>query len=244
MRKISGSDEARKGFYDTPAYNYLLDPTVPSEMFASKTSKQGMVIIERKGSLDKYGNKIYDIFDWIGENSYPNPTDWFEEIMELGFHQLIERTAQFNLLSRESKYIAVHKRAGMQNAAQYYKERMGITGTPLCPVDDEKHLKPSKEFLKSYPDLCAGLLWNNIVDGDVVDGRLIERKLPSLSYYGYSALGGDKDISIPSMFFRFPIGKFCTWLIYTDSNSNAHEDALKALEALDESLKTIKIVSL
>lgn len=236
--------EEEGGFYGTPIWDFVLCPTASLGTF--KLSAQGMTDVSR-GYTNAEGKEIFDIFDWIGAGSYPNPTDWLLEVDKFGFHQLIERTFPFEKLTPESMYFAVHPRAGIKDVVPYYLNRLH-TDYPDCPQGHEQHVAPTEDWLKLAPDTCAGLLFNDLVGFSKWEsGRKVERIMPSFTYQGFSAPTeslADNENHFPAIFFKLPIGLIGNWLVYEDSAEKIHEDALKELEKLDEKLKRIQIVQL
>jgi len=236
------SDE-KGGFYGSPIYNFLLCPPQPINNLL--ISAQGMTCISR-GQTNSEGKEIFDVFDWIGASNYPNVADWVEEL-HFGFHQLVERTFPFEKLVPESCYFPVHPRAGIGDAAPYFVDRQEVKGVPVCPKGHEQHTNPSKEFLESHPAICTGLLWNDIIEGEKIEGRKVLRKMPSFTYEGFSApaesLAGN-DNHYPAFFMKIPIGRIGNWLVYEDTKQHTEQEALKELEKLDQRLKRVQIVQL
>jgi hypothetical protein len=236
--------EEKGGFYGTPIWDFVVCPTAPLGTF--EISAQGMTDVSRQ-CTNAEGKEIFDIWDWIGASNYPNPTDWLLEADKFGFHQLIERTFPFEKLTPESMYLAVHPRAGIKDIVPYYHNRIH-TDYPDCPQNHELHITPTEEWLNLMPDTCAGLFFNDLVEGNKLAGaREVERAMPSFNYQGFSApikSLEDSENHYPAIFFKLPIGRIGDWLVYEDSAEKTHEDALKELERLDKKLQRIQIVQL
>jgi hypothetical protein len=203
-----------------------------------------MQLISR-GCSNKEGKEIFDIWDWIGGGAYPNPSDWLLEVSHLGLHQLIERNARFDLLTVESYYIAIHARANIVDPYEFYENRRDGDDFPVCPYEYPAHLDLSVAFLEEK-QTCPSILFNDLIKGEpTTNGREVIRKMPSFSYKGYmSPLGALDPEHLPAAFFKAPIGAIGTFLVYEDPEQNEHVKALKALEALDEALSRVEIVSL
>jgi hypothetical protein len=236
--------------YGTPTWAFTLCPTRPlPDDF--KLSAQGMEFRPRLQGYDMNGNQvfehnkegkiIYDIWDWIGAHNYPNPLDWFLEVMELGFHQLIERTADFYKITSETKYYAVHARGYINSPIDLYKSSMRAD----CPKQIKDHDAPSDAFLAFSTDCCFGLLYGDVIEGtpDKKGERRILRTMPSFTYQAWAPEDPKREHTAAA-FFCLPFGRMGRWQIYKDEEKDTEKLALKALEALDAKLQNIKIVSL
>jgi len=230
------------GAYGSPIWNFLIDPTMTIEGLDVK--KLGMTLLSR-GCYDANGKEIYDIWDWIGSGAYPNPTDWLMEVAHFGLHQLIERTAQFGLLSRDSYYVAVHDRAGIVNPYELYHNRLEGNDFPICPYDYPQHVEKMVGWLE-LQETCPGILFNDLIKGELTGNKSREviRKNASFSYTGYMPPDTLDTEHVPAAFFKAPFGAVGQFLVYEDKVGNDHLETLKALEALDESMQNVQIVSI
>src|SRR5258708_5386340 len=73
---------------------YVVDP----EEFG--LSAIGIKIMKRPGA-----ETIYDVWDIVGQEYYPNVSDFVEEVKCLGLSRKIATTSRFDLLTRESKIV-------------------------------------------------------------------------------------------------------------------------------------------
>ena len=243
--------DAKDGkLYNTPTWAFALCPTRPlPEDF--KMAAQGMELRPRLQGYDmagqpvyehnKEGKEIYDIWDWIGAHNYPNPLDWFMEVMELGFHQLIERSTDFSKITAETKYYAVHVRAYISKPHELYMNAMRAD----CPKQIELHDRPTADFLASTIDCCFGLLYGDVLEGKATNGdkRKIMRTMPSFSYQAWAPEDPNREHTAAA-FFCIPFGRMGRWQIYRDDEPDTEKLALKALESLDARLQNIKIVQI
>lgn len=234
------------GFHNTPIWNYVLCATT----FPPDISQQGMEIIWN-GTYDPEGNKVYDIYDWIGAGNYPNVMDWILEVDKFGFHQLIERTAKFDLISRYSYYYGVHSKAIINEPAVYFENKIEVEGIPLCPQRHGQHETITKDFIRDNPYTCSGLFINDIVDGMNTGERMTLRKMPSFNYDGVTrpaardrSMLERKEWYQPGTFFRIPIGQLVTFMVYEDEANHTEELALKELQKLNDELRRIKVITL
>jgi hypothetical protein len=250
LNKIYMVVDSKDGkMYNTPTWAFALCPTRPlPEEF--KLSAQGMEFRPRVQGYDMQGNQvlehnkdgkiIYDIWDWIGEHNYPNPLDWFLEVIELGFHQLIERTADFAKITSETKYYAVHARAYIDKPHELYTAERAD-----CPKEIELHDHPTQEFLANTTECCFGLLYGDVVNGKLSNGdkRKVTQTMPSFMYQAWAPEDPKRE-HVPAAFFCLPFGRMGRWQIYRDAMQDETQLALKALEALDAKLQNIKIVQI
>jgi hypothetical protein len=215
-------DISRQGMDLRPRYTHALNlETIKTDIFPV---------------FNKEGKQVYDMWDWIGAENYPNPMDWLEEVMKLGFHQLVQRTLQFNLLTPESNYYAVHARAGIVDPTPYWRN----VGARKCPRDIPDHNDNHVDFGIT----CHRILYDALVDGEPLgkDTDAVKRTMPSFTYTGAKVLDGTE--FYPAAFFKLPIGRMAYWRVYEDKEMHTEKAALDALKSLDERLQVVKIVSL
>lgn len=216
-----------------PEYYFLLEEPISVENFS--IGHQGMQVFP-SGALDENGQPIYDVYDWIGEGSYPNVMDWYWEVIHYGLHQLVaterSRMLPFNLIGPQSMYYPVHPRAGIVDPTPFYQD---------LRVKCELH--PDTNGLMAT---CKNLHAENILEGKEVrpeiDPRLVERTMPSFAYNGFKPPEGEHKY-YPAIFARFPIGLWAKFLVYTHPDG-LHEQTLKNLDQLNQQLFEIEIVDL
>ena len=229
-------------FNGTPIWNFALDPTVqindPEGFGLSAIS----MCLKSRGIKNNKGQEIFDIYDWIGESGYPNPLDWLFEIQQFGFHQKMDPRILTHLVP-ESLYFAVHAKASFEDPTVAYLTRKTPEGQPVCPSNWKGHLELEDEN-KIHLGTCPGLFFSNTIKGKQVGkDREVIREMPSFEYPAFSPTGSE-GANIPAIFFKLPVGRIASFLVYSDEQSNTHESALKILEKLDEGLKRVTIVSL
>jgi hypothetical protein len=231
------------GFNGIPIWNFVIDPTVQIvDPFSFGLSAIGMCL-KSSGMTNAEGKEIFDLWDWIGASAYPNPTDWFLEVQQLGFHQKVSPELLKGLVP-ESQYYAVHSAASFEDPTIAYDTRMEHPNYPICPTNIESHIKlPDGDKLHLFT--CPGLFFSNLVQGTQADkdSRVVVREMPAFSYDGFCPTGNEGR-HVPAAFFRIPIGRMVRFLVYEDVATKTHEKALKALEALDEKLKRVSLISL
>jgi hypothetical protein len=216
-----------------PVESFLVDPVMPIPMGDENgrggfgLSCQGMEIRERN-----VGAGIYDVWDWIGEGNYPNVLDWYLEVKELGFHQLIERSSAFELLSKESLYLAVHPKAHIYNISDHAQHVVETHGK--CPKNIPEHKDLTIEWIQTIMQTCPSFWYSAMLKASKKEGIHGTRNMPSFSWDGYIAPEGMT--FAPGLFFRLPIGKISNFVVYEDKEENRHISALQALERLDAML--------
>jgi hypothetical protein len=184
------------------------------------------------------GKPVFDMWDWIGENNYPNPMDWFMEITKLGFHQLVQRTFEFDKLTPESNYIGVHARASIVPVELMYKKMPD--DLPPCPRMNKYHVKNS-----DIQETCFSLLDEDLVDLSVNPGEKVVRQAPSFTYTGLTTVLDQKPENYqPAAFIKLPLGRLCQFLVYKDKELDTHKSALEELKKLDTKLQRVKLVEL
>lgn len=233
------ADEAGR-FAGKPSFAFAIDPTAVVPI--GWLSAQGMQLIPQMKDgqqvINSEGKPVYDMWDWIGENNYPNPMDWFMEITKLGFHQLVQRTFEFGKLTPESNYIGVHARASIVPVELTYKRI--LPDMPLCPKQNKQHVKNSQ-----IQETCFSLLDEDLVDLSVKPGEFVIRQAPSFTYGGWTTTLEQKPENYqPAAFIKLPLGRLCQFLVYKDKEQDTHKSALEELAKLDSKLARVKLVEL
>jgi hypothetical protein len=248
-----------EGFQRTPIWEFVIDPTyhITDDQSGLPVSDMAIaMVLKSRGTTDKNGAKIYDLYDWIGGTAYPNPLDWILEVEKLGFHQKVN-PYHLTWLSPESMYFAIHARAGIVNptTVYHYHEQYRVwedsseqAAYPKCPGNIPEHMKFDKTLSDlSHLGTCPGLFFNDVIKGKSLDnpGKGVparKREMPSFTWKGFEAL---KDIEhCPAIFFKLPIGRMAQFLVYEDTQDHSEEEALKVMEQMDERLRRVKIVPL
>jgi len=233
------------GANGTPIWHFVIDPTVSIDDPDFIGDLHVGMVLKNRGQKNEEGQDIYDLFDWIGSNAYPNPTDWMMEVKELGFHQKVDPRILTHLVA-ESMYFAIHAKAGFVDPTSAYDERIVHPDYPKCPAKHLQHMEYGPGD-KLNLGTCPGLFFSNIIDGETPtksgNAREVIRKMPAFEYSGFSPVGVEGE-NIPSIFFKMPIGRIARILVYEDRDMNTHEKALETLEKLDQSLQRVSLISL
>lgn len=100
-----------------PIELFVPDRVVPVDGEAMGLSSIGVKLIRSK----KTG--VWNIYDIVGQEHYPNPTDWLEETRRYGASRRLSQSLPFHLLTSASRMIVLHRRAYIQNYQEYYDVR-------------------------------------------------------------------------------------------------------------------------
>lgn len=147
---------------------------------------------------------VWHVINWIGSESYPNITDWIEEVRRFGMSTRIDslyhQGFDFNLLTDASRLLQVHARA-------YFEADEPFTlHNHTCPRVGHPH-EPGR-----LPEFCSGLWWEDVVPqkGDSVSSEgIVHRHMPSFSYIGRNILSesGGRRRYYPRIFASFPLSR-------------------------------------
>lgn len=209
-----------------PFEYFLIDPPVVIDADALGLSPVGVKLIKRPDS------NVYDVWDIIGQEHYPNVADFIEEGKRLGLSRRISTGADFSLLTEESKLICLHARAHIDNPGDYTDHEADSKAAWDCPKKIGSHL--SWPNPKNAP-MCVSLYWQDIdvtehasADEDdeepVSFDRTVERHMPSFTYTALARPEGVIPEYKLAIFGSFPIGRLA---VINDPTAATHEAALK-----------------
>jgi hypothetical protein len=125
----------------------------------------------------------------------------------MGFSRKIPKTANFSLLTKESRHLIIHPRAIIENPDVYYKNRLKDPFVKKCPLEIESHDEPNLDILPEGNPMCTALLWESIMPSDEDEtekgSRKFVRKTVSASYRAGEQLSGTD--FIPGIVMWLPI---------------------------------------
>jgi len=220
--------------FGKPAEEFLVDP-----IQRINPIQFGLTAINQRMIQDPEG--IYHILDWIGQDSYPNPTDWFEEVRRFGMSDRTELNQdEYALLTPfKSNVLAVHKRAWVNysgtaaRSLEAIDPRVAMSADPYlyswdyCPKGYYEHDTTNPQYAPIDFVCCAGVMWSDLLrfESDYHgNGRETRRIMPSFSYWG--ALATTFYEHQPGIFARFPITRI---VVIKDPDDNTHEEQVKKL---------------
>jgi len=224
--------------FGSPIWKFLCDP--PLSLGDLSLPPRGVQIMERPG---KPG--LFDVWDWVGEGSYPNVADMVEEIKRFGVSRRLGKSLDFSLLGPGSLLILVHPRAILRNAGMLYRaihhealESPGSVAPWHCPCDVRGHndlLAASWEKNIGDEELdmptCAGLWWETLTKADPIydlsaPRRSCTRTSGSTHYEARHAPHGFKPDWEPGIFARFPLHRIA---VVSDPEGGQDQVALDRL---------------
>lgn len=221
--------------FGMPFEYFLFDPPVVVDARELGLTAIGVKLIKRPDE------DVYDVYDIIGADSYPNVADFVEEGRRFGLSRRLAQSLDFSLLSEKSKLILLHSKAFIANPEQYWPD-----AHINCPKELIEHVPPTDPDAKEWPDgkpvpSCIGLWMEDIEGGEAVPDapvyhreetaddhsarakRMVVRKMPAFSYVGHSRPEGVTPEYKLAIFGAFPIGRLA---VINDPDAGTHEGAM------------------
>lgn len=147
----------------TPWWVHLMDPPIHIDSSAESVlglSDRGVKLIKRPVS------DVYDVWDIVGQNHYPNVCDYAIEVSVAGASRKIAPKLPLHLLDpKQSKLVLLHRRACLLNADAYFDHiDQGHWMPPdwRCPSRRPEHMNPEMRPAA----MCAGLWWHDVEGGE------------------------------------------------------------------------------
>ncbi len=196
-----------------PIEYFIYDPPKPINPITLGLTPKGVLLVQQDG--------ITHIMDWIGEENYPNPTDFVEEARRQGFSRRLGPGLDYSKIGKGSRHLCAHPRAYWSNFLETYEAIRWTGGT--CPKCKIEHGTRVDETIFDFPrEMCAGLWWEDVRGGrpvDVADAifgspwqtpdldnpRAVRRKMPSFTYDARRPPEGVEPDYRPALFCWFPI---------------------------------------
>lgn len=232
--------------YGMPLEHFLFDPPVVVDAKELGLSPIGVKLLRRPGDLD-----VYDVYDIVGADSYPNVSDFVEEARRFGVSRRLSSAIDFSLLTEKSKLILLHSKAFILNPDDYH---------PGCKFDCPKEIaehnaiwsaaRPEKLPGRTTIPSCIGLWNHDIEDGErgiipstgsevspdyadtlketIANPRYVRRVMPSFEYFGYSRPEGVTPQYSLAIFGAFPIARLA---VIDDPLGKTHERTLAKAKA-------------
>lgn len=218
--------------FGVPIEECLFDPPVPADLAELGVTPRGVTLIERDG--------VTHIVDYVGEESYPNVMDFVEEVRRFGLSRRLPKNLDFSRIGPASRILLIHKKAWIENSAEYFAARPQMAAWP-CPKRLDEHKYPA-----AAPAMCASL-WREDLEGDDLEipsalheiasddprwiweegygdrGRV--KVMPSFRYVGAVRPEGVNPAYRPAFFLGLPLTRIT---IINDPEGDSHEDALLA----------------
>lgn len=228
---LSASGSPIEAFLVDPPFR--VDPELERRLMLSDV---GVKVIKRAKREGDVGPDVYDVWDIVGQNNYPNVADMIQEIRGMGISRRISASEDFALLGPESKLIMLHRRAWIDNYHDYY-------GALFMENDDLKASSPAmvqdvgcpRRKLNAYyaasgrtaltvlephsceqdgnsRDLCLGLAFEDVEGGETLYDptlrpRTVKRSVGDTTYLARHRPDGITPVYGLAVFGRFPIGQ-------------------------------------
>jgi len=193
-----------------PLNEFLFDP--PISLGDLAIAPRGVTILERPD-----GSGVFDVYDWVGENGYPNVADMVEEIRRFGMSRRLGKSLDFSLLTPASLHFLIHPRAIITNAEDFYDvleiewRDYGNAHPFTCMCDRKAHASyPYVDADYNTRETCASLWYDDVTKGEVSYDpadypRTVTRKSGSTTYTARHAPHDFTPTYAPGIFVRLPI---------------------------------------
>lgn len=157
-RRIRGGiyAETRLSGDGLPIEYFIIDPPIPVKISQLGLAAVGVQLVEING--------VHHIFDVVGQEFYPYPSDYVEETRRLGASRRLPANLDFSRLGPGSRLVLIHARAVIINFTAYPQP-------PLvnCPKGIPSHA------LSPLPEMCAGLWWHDLPGKPDENGQVLRR---------------------------------------------------------------------
>jgi hypothetical protein len=186
-RRIRGGIYAETHLSDEglPIEYDIIDPPIPTDITRLGLAAVGVRLVEVNG--------VHHIFDVVGMEFYPYPSDYVEETRRLGASRRLPANIDFSRLTDESRLVLLHARAWIVNFSVYPQPP-----TLDCPKALDYHLTPK------LPEMCAGLWWHDL-PGEPDESGLVLRRIAGGAYHGHPRPTGVLPIYRHAVFLHLPI---------------------------------------
>ena len=153
-RRIRGGvyAETRLSEDGMPIEYFIVDPPAPIDVDQLGLTSVGVRLIEING--------VHYIFDIVGQEYYPYPSDYVEETRRLGASRRLPANLDFSRLGPGSRLVLIHARAVIDNFSAYPQPPQ-----MQCPKGIAAHA------LSPLPEMCAGLWWHDLPEEPDESGR-------------------------------------------------------------------------
>jgi hypothetical protein len=160
----------------------IQDPPIPIDPAAWGISPQGVSIIQQ--------GDYYHVFDWIGADSYPYPSDIWMQIIEKDDSALVRLTGDLSKLTEyESKRVLVHPRGWINNPQPLKENRIFLPYIGDCFLPEGE----MRNFHTEVNDqMCSALWWQCVMEKpiDKEHPRLITQEVGDMTYSAARPIDG------------------------------------------------------
>lgn len=158
---------------------------------------------------------LYDVYDIVGGEYYPNVADFVEETHRMGISRRVSTTADFEKLTEGSRLFLFHAKAHIDGANVVLQD---AGREVVCPK-----LSLYTQTKRPHPDgMCIGAWWHDLVDGGT-------RAVGQTTYEGQSwPENAPKPHHRMALFGVFPISGLA---VIRDPEGGKHIDAIERASA-------------
>lgn len=205
----------------SPIEAFLFCPPAPLPDGFSLQSR-GVVLYPRHTN----GQTVWHIFDHIGGDSYPNPSDFVEEMRLFGMSRMIENI-DYSKLSPESRHYLIHDKA-IDNNWRNIQSAINSGERPKCPKNKPHNdafciafWRYAVERLTDSVDPDDAKHFTNRYPAPNFQPTPARRIMPSFEYYGYNDPETDAEY-MPGIIASMPITRI-TLVKSGDSDRDAEK---------------------
>lgn len=210
--------------FGSPVENFIVDPPRPVELEKIGLAAIGVMPFKLPRSEETH------VMNWVGEQNYPNPADFVEEVRKYGASTRVPKSFDFSLLKEGAYIYHVHSHAWIENYRDYIMRPPELFENP-----DLMNMKP---VLKGCPsgkhgpddlEMCARLWWQDVWGGvyntSIEGDRSVRRASGDTLYNGFTAPREVEKVDYrPAVFFRLPVHRV---EVVRDPARNSHEETLE-----------------
>lgn len=159
----------------SPLEEFIMCPPIPLPE-GLPLSALGVQLIQ-----DPNDPGLFHILDWVGQEHYPNPLDFLEEVRLAGMSRRLSPQLDFEKLGPGSRHFLVHAKALVEEPGGFYappegvyygaQRRNALSDPPVphpCPRFLLAHREPAADPLC---EMCAGVWWEDVEAGEPVENR-------------------------------------------------------------------------
>src|SRR5262245_26133393 len=216
----------------SPIEFFLLDPPKVVDMDAMGVPVRHPVALPR---ADATGRIVYHVYDYVGQEFYPDLSGFVEEARRLGVSRRCE-LKDYSMLTADSRLVLLHPKAWIDNHADYY-EAMSEPERDWfrCPkLLSRPYAKEVRKHSVNDLVMCSRLWWHDVGPqkrcDDFGEHGHCEIDLPcGASYWAYHRAAEIEPVYRTAIFGVFPLGHF---EIVRDRTDGTHEAKRRMFDGL------------
>ena len=236
--------------YGKPVENFIVEPSGPSDPEQMGLAAIGVMPIR----IAPQDEQVH-LLNWVGEEHYPNVTDFIEEVRRRGGSSRIPKNFDFESIKGKPYIYHMHAHAWIENALEYQldppaelRQEIGhgtwlenIAASIAGEISVGRRPCPTKRHSDtSETEMCGRLWWEDVHGGEYVvadkDDREVSRQIGDVTYRAYTPPKGVTPRYLPAVFFRLPIHRL---EVIRDPAGNEHDEALEKALYADMEVKLV-----